>query len=808
MSAELTPDLPLEVAHLLLIDVVGYSKLLVNEQIELLQQLNSIVRSTACFRAAETSGKLIRLPTGDGMALLFFRSPEEPAHCAIEVSKILQNHPDIRVRMAVHSGPVNRIVDVNDMLNVAGAGINVAQRVLDCGDAGHILLSKHLADDLAQYGHWRPYFQDLGEYEVKHGLRLHIVNLCKEDVGNPQMPEKLRRPKRWEKSSTNSIRPVLPPRRWPKWAPMAALLLLACALAFSFAMLFRQPRDKHKPGEASVVLPGKSVAVLPFENLSDDKQNAYFADGIQDEILTDLAKVADLKVISRTSVMQYRNTAQRNIRDIATALGVSHILEGTVRRASGRVRVSAQLIDARTDTHVWAETYERDVADVFAIENELAEQIVSQLKSRLSPKEKAAIEQKPTGDLAAYDLYVRAKILIDTAVFTAPRGQYLNEAVRLLERAVARDPSFVLAFYQLAHAHDQIYLNGIDHTTARLALADAAIQNVRRLAPDSGEAHLASAKHLYWGYLDYEGARQELLAARRALPNDPMPLLLTGYIDRRQGRWDDSIKKMQSALEFDPRNLLILRQIALTYQSQRRYADMAAILDQAVALAPKDVTTRVQRATVDLDWRADPKPLHDVMQAVLADQPDAANVIAEKWLFLALCEHDTAAAARAYAALPAGDCGFDEAVLFPHAWFEGLVARGRGDNAAAKAAFTAARAAAEKTVREQPGNGPPLCALGMIEAALGNRKPAIQAGRRAVELVPVNKDAIDGVVLMEYLAVIYAVTGKKDAAFQQLEQVIKLPGYLSYGQLRLDPMWEPLRGDPRFEKIVAALAPK
>src|SRR6266705_3460996 len=411
-------ELALEIAHLLLIDVVGYSKLLVNEQIELLQKLNQTVRSTECFRAAETSGKLIRMPTGDGMALLFFHSPEEPARCSLEISRALQEHPTIQVRMGVHSGPVNRVTDVNDKTNIAGSGINVAQRVMDCGDDGHILLSGHIAEDLTHYRHWQPYLHDLGECEVKYGLRLHLVNLYKDNLGNPHIPEKLRRGKR-KRAPDVSVRPISAPR-WPRIVLTVTLLVSAIALVISSLIFFnraplpatRAPVPGAPAASALVAIPEKSIAVLPFQNLSDQKENAYFADGVQDEILTALTKIADLKVISRMSTMQYKTTAERNIREIANALGVAHVLEGTVQRAGGRVRVSAQLIDARTDTQLWAERYDRDVADVFAIESELAGKIVAQLQSKLSPEERAAIEERPTADLAAYDLYAHAKTLI------------------------------------------------------------------------------------------------------------------------------------------------------------------------------------------------------------------------------------------------------------------------------------------------------------------------------------------------------------------------------------------------------------
>jgi TolB-like protein/class 3 adenylate cyclase/Tfp pilus assembly protein PilF len=811
-SAEIGPDLPLEIAHLLLIDMVGYSNLLVNEQIEFLQELNQIVRSTECFRTAEKSGKLIRVPTGDGMALLFFHSPEEPVRCALEISQALKDHPQIKVRMGVHSGPVNQVRDVNDKTNIAGPGINIAQRVMDCGDAGHILLSKHLADDLEQYRHWQPYLHDLGECEVKYGLRLHLVNLYKDNLGNPQVPSKLKR-RKWKHESA-VVHPISPPR-WPKTVLIVALLVSAVALVISSLMFSHRAsptaiistRPETTATSWPTAVPEKSIAVLPFENLSDEKENAYFADGVQDEILTGLARVADLKVISRASTLQYKAGAERNLREIAKALGVAHLLAGSVQRAGDRVRVSAQLIDGRTDTQLWGERYDRDVADVFAIESELAGKIVAQLQSKLSPEEKTAIEERPTADLAAYDLYAHAKTLIANALLNEPRKEKLFEAVRLLDEALKRDPSFFLAYYQLAEAHDSIYQFGFDHTPARLASADAAIQSLRRLHPDAGETHLALAKHLYWGYLDYDRARQELTAAQHALPNSSRASLLAAYIDRRQGRWEESTRNFEHASELDPHSLEILQQLSLNYENLRRYADMAATLDRALLLAPKDVPLRTQRAFVALDWHADPKPLHATIQTILAENPNAAPLLADYWLLLALFERDPAAAKRALAAMLPGGC-YDAGIPFPNTWCEGLVARMQGDQPTTRAAFTNARKELEKMVRDQPDYAGALCALSVIDAALGNKEDAIREGGRAVELMPVSKNAIEGPLLIKYLALIYAWTGEKDRALKRLEEAAKLPSYLSYGQLRLHPVWDPLRSEPRFEKIVASLAPK
>ncbi len=808
MSAEVKLDLPFEIAYLLLIDVVGYSKLLVNEQIELIQQLNQIVRSTECFRSAEVSGKLVRLSTGDGMALLFFRSPEEPAQCALEISQTLKDHPHIQVRMGVHSGAVNQTTDVNDQSNVAGAGINVAQRVLDCGDAGHIILSKRVADDLAEYQRWRPYLYDLGECEAKHGLRLHVVNLCKDGLGNNQVPEKLRRRARWKQAWGAAVRPINAPR-WPKSLLLVAALLFAGALAVSFSTFFHRASTMTTRNFSETAAPilEKSIAVLPFENLSDDKENAYFTEGVGDEILTDLAKIADLKVISRTSVMQYKNSVSRNLREICEQLGVAHVLEGSVQRTGGRVRVSAQLIDARTDAHLWAEHYDRPLDDVFAIQSEVAQAIADQLNAKLSPAEKAAIKQRPTADLVAYDLYVRAEALRAATSFNAALKENLLEATRLLEQAIARDPTFFLAYCRLAEAHDLIYFFGSDHTPARLVLANTATQTALRLRPDSGEAHLALAEHLYRGYRDHEHALAELTLARRALPNDPLVFELTGFITRRQGRWEESTTDLKRALELDPRNLFFLQQLSFTYELQRRYRDLAAVLDRALKLVPSDPDTRVVRALIDLAERADPRPAHATIEAVVAEDPAAARTIAERWLYIAMCERDNFGVSRALALVPPEGTSVGN-IWLPRAYFEAVAARARGDATAARAAFTTARAEVERTTREQPDYAQGLTVLGLIDAGLGRKDDAIREGRRAVELVPVSKDAIDGTDFILNLAVIYAWTGEKDLALKQLAEAAQLPGSLNYGWLRLHPDWDPLRGDPRFEKIVASLAPK
>jgi serine/threonine-protein kinase len=810
ISPELEPDLPLEIAHLLLVDVVGYSKLLVNEQIELLQELNQMVRNTECFRAAGTTGKLIRVPTGDGMALLFFRSPEEPVRCALEISKTLQDHPRIQVRMGVHSGPVNRVTDVNDKTNFAGSGINVAQRVLDCGDAGHILLSGHVAEDLAEYRHWQPYLHDLGECEVKHGLRLHLFNLYKDDLGNPHVPEKLKRRKRWKQAPT--VHPVSAPRS-PKFALIVALLVATIALVISSLIFFHQASRPSGPvvapraiaSIAAAPIPEKSIAVLPFENLSDEKENAYFADGVQDEILTGLSRVADLKVISRTSVMQYKTGTMRNLREIATDLGVAHVLEGSVQRAGGRVRVNAQLIDAQTDTHLWAERYDRDVADVFAIESEVAGKIVAQLQAKISPSEKAAIEKAPTTDLVAYDLYLRAQALFADTSDPIHAREKLPQAAQLLDQAVARDPHFLQAWCLLSRVHGVAYFRGHDHTTARLDLANAALEAARRLQPDAGEVHLALANYYYHGFRDYGRARSEVAIARRTLPNNADVFRYTGFIDRREGHWEEATRNIERALELDPRNFFILQQLALTYQSQRRYADEARTYDRALTIVPADPNSRMLRALVALDWRADLKPFQATLATLVAENPSVAPV--ERGIYIALCERTAAAATRALTNYPREGVA-NNGVNFPSAYWEGAIARCQGDSAKARTAFTAARREVEKTVEQQPDFAAALSLLGMIDAGLERKEEAIREGRRSCELLPISKDAIDGADIAINLAQIYVWTGEKDRAIEQIAAVERVPNTLSYGLLKLHPYWDSLRGDPRFEKIVASLAPK
>jgi TolB-like protein/Tfp pilus assembly protein PilF/tRNA A-37 threonylcarbamoyl transferase component Bud32 len=611
---------------------------------------------------------------------------------------------------------------------------------------------------------------------------------------------------RWLAGRPIVARPVRAPARVWRWSrrnpilagAATACVLLALAVIWLLREQFLAPRTPA---------PEKSIAVLPFENLTRDPDNAFFTAGVQDEILTALARVADLKVISRTSVIEYKSGIARDLREIGQQLGVAHVLEGSVQRSGNRVRVNAQLVDTRTDAHLWAQTYDRDLADVFAIQSDIAKAIANQLQAKLSGSEQRAIAQPPTTELNAFLLYNRAKsLLISTTMSTGLEQKFL-QAIDLLNQAVARDPSFFLAYCQLAYTHDQLYFLAFDHTPARLALAEGAIRAAFRLRPNAGEAHLARGENLFRGHLDYGGALAELDIARRTLPNDPRIFELTGFIQARQGKHEEALRNLERALQLDPRNLYTLQHIAVLYGLLRRYAEEAAVLDRCLTINPNDIDTRVARAYLDLYWKADPRPLHRIIDSIRAENPGVVPTVADNWLTCALAERDASAAEAALEALGGNTFGND-AVLLSRSFGEGLIARMTDDEPKARAAFAAARAEQEKRVQAQPNYGPALCVLGLIDAGLGRKKEALREGRRAIELLPVAKDFINGVHMIEYFAIIAAWTGEKELACEQLAIATRLPGYVSYGELKLLPWWDPLRGDLRFEKIVASLAPK
>jgi serine/threonine-protein kinase len=577
-------------------------------------------------------------------------------------------------------------------------------------------------------------------------------------------------------------------------AGMAALLV---ALGTAVGIMTWKSDLPHPPA-------GIGIAVIPFENLSETKESAFFADAIQDGISAKLARVADLRVISGASVMPYRGA--NNSRQIGQALNVSHVLKGSVRWEAGRIHLNAQLIDTRIGKPVWGQEYDQDLANVFLTQTDIAQKVADQLEAKVSVVEKTAIEEPPTSDLVAYDLYLRAKDLLLT-LFSGRAIADLLQAADLLNQSVAHDSSFFEAYCELAYTHDQLYFLGFDHTPARLALAEAAIQAAFRLRPEAGEAHLARAENLYRGYLDYEGAMAELAAASRTMPNSSRVFALKGYIQRRQGRWEESTRNFERAIELDPSNFSTPQQLAISYGVLRRYTEEKTVLDRVLSIVPNDVDTRVARASVDFHWKADTRFLHETINSIRATAPAALPNVANDWLSCALAERDIVAAKDALNAF--GEVPLtDYAVHSNRLVVEGVIARMTNDQKTARSAFTAARAELEKAVQAEPDYGPPLCVLGLIDAGLGRKEEALREGRRAVALLPVAKDAINGPLMIKYLAMIAAWVGEKDLACEQLVIATRPPSIISYGQLKLLPFWDPLRKEPCFEKIVASLAPK
>jgi TolB-like protein/Tfp pilus assembly protein PilF len=810
MSTEIKKEIPLEIAHVLLIDVVGYSKLLVNEQIELLQELNQIVRNTECFRAAETKGKLIRVSTGDGMALLFFHSPEEPVRCALEISKALQEYPHIQLRMGVHSGPVNQVTDVNDKTNIAGAGINVAQRVMDCGDAGHILLSGHIAEDLTQYRQWQPYLHDLGECEVKHGLRLHLVNLYKDNLGNPHLPDKLKRRRRWKRTSTVSVRPVIT-LRWPKYVLTAVLLLSAVALAISLSVFYRRSSpavagsSSGKAAAGGVPIAEKSIAVLPFENRSEEKANAYFADGIQEEILTRLSKIADLKVISRTSTQHYKS-APENLTEIARQLGVAHILEGSVQKSGDAVRVNVQLIKAANDSHLWADTFDRKLTDIFSVESEVAKAIADQLRAKLTGEEEQVIAAKPTDNPEAYDAYLRGVAYTLKAAYTPANAlgaqKYLREAVRL-------DPKFALGWAQLSYFDSLGYLStDLQPTVALREEARQAAETALTLQPNLGEAVLAKGFYYYACLKEYDAAVRYFEQARQLLPNNSRILESMAYLERRRGQWDRSEPYLNQAERLDPRNVNILTQHAYSYIALRRFPEALRKLDQVLIITPDEVAIIAIKASIAQAEGDLPRA-----SALLAPLHLTANELATQ-AYQAILERRPApviARLKEILAKPDPALGYSNGELrFWLGWAQEVA----GDHAAAQGSWRQARSELEPFLKEQPENYILIGDLALTNMGVGEKAAAFALTEQAMAAVPIEKDAVFGPIPIEILARVATQMGEPDRAIAALQKLLSIPysgafpaGPLTPALLRLDPMFDPLRNDPRFQKLVGSPAP-
>jgi TolB-like protein/Tfp pilus assembly protein PilF len=674
MPIQANSSFRLEIGHVLFIDIVSYSALLLNEQSDLLTELNEVVRGTKHFRSAEAEGRLVRLPTGDGMALVFHNSPEEPAHCALEISQALEEHPKLRVRMGIHSGPVNEVADVNERANIAGAGINIAQRVMDCGDAGHILLSRHVAEDLQHLPEWRPYLHHVGECAVKHGDTISIVNLYTTELGNPNPPRL--------KLAETQVR-----RRRRR---NALLLGTASLVALILAGFFLLPR-------ASARKIDKSIAVLPFQNLSDEKENTYFADGIQDDILTNLSKIGDLKVISRMSVMSYRGDGARNAREIGKALGVATLLEGSVRRVANRVRVSVQLINASNDEHLWAEDYDRDLTDVFAIQTDLAQKIASALQAKLSPNEKARLDHRPTQDPNAYLLYVQAHdyankmdLFHDTSVKAEP----------FFEQAIKLDPNFALAFAGLSMVESWLY-HSSDPIPARRDKARFSADDALRLQPNLPEGHLALGFSYYYGDRDYDRALAEFEIAKRDLPNEAEAYMAIASIQRRQGKWAESNANFEKAATLDPKNATILTNLASSYMAQRNFEAADKILDRAILAAPQSSEACGIKGLVAIHWKGDLSLAENEFSKIPA-QADPSGLMTWARAWILTLKRKFPEALQVLQQFRGETLANSTTAPRPKALLEGQLYLYQGEKERARTAFEHARAVAEQLVREAP----------------------------------------------------------------------------------------------------------
>jgi len=783
MAAGAKKEIALEIAHVLFIDIVGYSKLSINEQHAAVEELNQIVRASEQFQKTEAGNRLLKIPTGDGMALVFYTSPEAPAQCAVEITRALKEHSRLQLRMGIHSGPVSGVVDVNNRPNLAGAGLNIAQRVMDCGDAGHILLSKHVAEDLEEYEQWRPLLHDLGACEVKHGVRVGVANLYSDEVGNPQLPKKFLALKKH--------------RSHVHWAEAAIALLVLAAIVAAFIFVLR------KPTRALLSVAGKSIAVLPFENLSEDKANAYFAEGIQDEILTRLSKIADLKVISRTSTQQYQSKPG-NLSEIARQLGVAHILEGSVQKSGDTVRVNVQLIKAANDSHLWADTFDRKLTDIFAVESEVAKAIAEQLRAKITGQEEQVIVAKPTDNPEAYDAYLRGLAYNVQTTYTPASAldaqKYLREAVRL-------DPKFALSWALLSIADARGYITqSLEPTVALREEARQAAETALALQPNLGEALLATGNYYHACLKDYDTAVRYFEQARQFLPNSSQIPALLASVARRRGQWDRSESYFNQTEQLDPRNVNLLGQHAQLYIERRRFPEALRKFDQVLDIMPDDVDTLAAKAAIaqaegDLPRASallasihppaeDPQALEtQVYQAILERRP--AEIIPR--LKEILAKPDPALGS------------ITGELRFYLGWAQDVA----GDHTAAQESWRQARSELEPFLKEQPENFSLMGDLALVSMGLGDKAAAFKPIERAMAVISIEKDAVWGPIPIEILARVSARMGEPDRAMAALKKLLSIPydGALAQNVpltpalLRLDPMFDPLRNDPRFQKL-------
>ena len=780
MSTESKKEIVLEIAHVLFIDIVGYSKLSINEQNAAVEELTQVVRGSEQFQKAEAADRLLKIATGDGMALVFYTSPEAPAQCAVEISRALKEHPRLQLRMGIHSGPVSGVVDVNNRPNLAGAGLNMAQRVMDCGDAGHILLSKHVAEDLEEYERWRPLLHELGTCEVKHGGRVGVTNLYSDEIGNPQLPKKFVTLKKH--------------RSHVRWAEAAIGFLVLAAIVAAFIFLLR------KPTRTVLNTAEKSIAVLPFENLSEDKGNAYFAEGIQNEILTRLSKIADLKVISRTSTQHYKS-APENLPEVARQLGVAHILEGSVQKSGDTVRVNVQLIKAANDSHLWADTFDRRLTDILSLESEMAKAIAEQLRAKLTGQEEQVIAAKPTDNTEAYDAYLHGRAFAGGPPLDKST---VEGAIHSYQEAVKLDPNFGLAWARLSSAQSSSYWLGHDPSPARLAAAKDSADRAFALDPNLAETHLALGYYRYYGQRDFTGGLAEFQQAEKSLPNDVDVVEAIAFIQRRLGHWDEAIAGLHRVIELDPRNINAYNVLAVTYSALRRFPEALAMVDRILALEPTNtdalgLKAYVFCATGDLQ----------AVEPLLANPGTEPQAPGGRWPVRgvqALFQRRYAAAIEMFsnavsAKTKRGEPSDDNKFLL------GLSQQRAGDVAAARATYEKAAQDIQRELEKvAPGSKTEAqlhSGLGLAYAGLGEAASAIAEGQKAMAMDPSSKDSMDGPAQEAGMAQIYALLGDADHAIPILKRLQQMPyaWAITPALLRLDPGWDPIRNDPRFQKL-------
>jgi TolB-like protein/Flp pilus assembly protein TadD len=792
MATHSQSDLQFEIGHVLFIDIVGYSKLLIDQQRERIRELKEIVRGTEQFRLAEAEGKLLRLPTGDGGALVFRNTQEAPVLCALEISKALKKHPELRVRMGIHSGPVKEVADLTEQMNVAGAGINTARRVMDCGDAGHILLSKHVAEDLEEYEEWRPRLHDLGTCEVKHGVPIGITNVYDSEVGNPQLPKKLQALKRH--------------RTRVRWAEAAVALLVLAAIATAFVFLLRRPT------RSALAITGKSIAVLPFENLSEEKANAYFAEGIKNEILTRLATVRDLKVISRTSTTKYQSKPD-NLKTVAQELGVSTILEGAVQKAGDKVRINVQLIDARADRHLWGKSYDRDFKDVLGVESEVSQEIADALQANLSPSESHALASAGTRDAEAYDLFLRGEYELHQAE-GSPAADVFDRADAFYRQALERDPNFVEAAAELARSRLWRHWWVSPLAPAELEEVKSLIDRALALGPNSPEAHLALGLFFYFGHRQYENALTEFNRTLELQPNNALARANCAYVYRRRGDWERSLADSQRAQEVDPRDALNPTNIGVTYVLLRQWKDAERVELRALAIDPHNALAALWLLLSRLNSTGDvgsarravdgfPEAIRSLTLISFRGATASGDVsLVTGWpLYLDVIERRFA---DAFQALEKEVVNDDRARLQQLARRAALRVLA-GQTEAAKSVGEEAVPLLEARLRERPDDTFAMTELSWVYLALGRNADALRLSRQAADLMSIEKDAVTGPGFQSGLAQIEARAGAPEEAIKRLRRLLSIPAgwVVSIARLKIDPVWDPIRNRRDFQQLLS-----